>query len=437
MLHPLGDHLSLNPIEQLACAIQKLPREIRWLYAQPGAIRAQVGQADPDRGSWGKLAARILDVSAKVGLARTVAAILSLILLLQLSIRQMVVRGAQFRGGPLFVGIGALREPDLLSQFDRMTGLPSQRLDEFDISAFMRVLKIDLRSLLREWRAVVAESWLELSPRSNRGLSSERCLTFFVLYGFKYVYYRAWFRRLIQANGQRYQVAFSAASYVSHAATVAGVSSVYFMHGFQRHSTVYPDFEKVVCFDLVEANHIQQRLPGSSVALREARASKIVPERVVAIAAAYGQTRGYDHCSSFIEWARSAGIPVVIRTHPQDKSGYWQRWREADGIEFTPASLSFEQFIDCYRPCILLTWYSTTLFDALCENIVPATLVDDSVEYDDVVFPFREVSLHWPAQREIFLDMVDSSEKREVFLSDRRALLGLVRGTDLAARVTA
>src|SRR5262249_53652620 len=180
------------------------------------------------------------------------------------------------------------------------------------------------------------------------------------------------FRQLRSCFAIREPIVFSAASVVSYAAISVGLRGAYHLHGFQRQSLVYPDFEEVRCFTAVEAEHIAHRLPHARVTTDSEVCTPITSERVVAIAGCYGQTMGFDDCASFIAMAKEKAIPVIVRPHPLDGSGFFERWRWDDKVSFCDTSDSFDTFLETHRPRMVLSWFSTALFDALRRGIVPA-----------------------------------------------------------------
>ena len=58
---------------------------------------------------------------------------------------------------------------------------------------------------------------------------------------------------------------------------------------------------------------------------------------------------------------------------------------------------TFEDFLERHRPCVIATWYSTTVYDALLRGVVPISF---DVDQPDIVFPLSEVALSWPQQKE-------------------------------------
>ena len=114
----------------------------------------------------------------------------------------------------------------------------------------------------------------------------------------------------------------------------------------------------------------------------------------------YGQETGLDRIArTSSRGPKRVLIPVVVRPHPRDHSGFTDRWRTDNAVTFGDPAMSFDRFLEHYRPRMLLSWYSTTLFDALRRGAVPVTVPLDPWRPMDMVFPFQGISLKWPEDR--------------------------------------
>src|SRR5262245_26893249 len=118
-----------NSIEMIAARLQSLPPTIRWLYAQEGLVQATALGYAPGRGPWSRAADHLIRLSSRFGFARIVAAAANLSLLMVFYVRQSLVRQVP-ADGALFVGIGALREPKLVREFEATQGMPVVHLNE-------------------------------------------------------------------------------------------------------------------------------------------------------------------------------------------------------------------------------------------------------------------------------------------------------------------
>jgi len=138
-----------------------------------------------------------LIVSASfVGLTGALIVGVNLVLLLAMYLAQFGTRVRNGSSPLLFVGIGALREPELISHFEATNGRKAERLNEFEMRSFFALLHVDLLFLLRELIAVWREVRAGLDrSRSGEGLDYRTCAAYIAMRGASYAYLRAWFRR--------------------------------------------------------------------------------------------------------------------------------------------------------------------------------------------------------------------------------------------------
>jgi hypothetical protein len=189
------------------------------------------------------------------------------------------------------------------------------------------------------------------------------------------------------------------------------------IHGFQRHSVVYPDFTKSICFDVFTAEHIRRRLPRCTVTVTAEPTQRLISRRIAAIAGIFWAPDGFDLIRPFIDWARRNNLPVIVRKHPVDTSDYWEQWRGIAGVKIDDGEGTFIQFLDTHRPRFLASWFSTALYDAIIKGIVPVTVTPERHEAAlDTAFPFRDLSLCWPEHERIAQNLLDNDNLRAEFL---------------------
>lgn len=418
--------LSGNPIEAMAARIQGLPADIRWLHAVPDVIQSRACGTRLILGARTRLAAALMSLAVVPSLARLAACGGSLVLLVLVYWSQSRSRTRSALHPSIFVGVGALRERALIEELTKERSGPVSVFNETTLRSFYDTERVRWRDLWREWRSVLRSAWSQLGGQENSvGVPPLNRRIEFLTKGHRYAYLRAWFRLIWAHHQEREPIVFSAASVVSFAAIAVGIKSAYHLHGFQRQSLVYPDFDEVRCFTEVEAAHISRRLPAARVTVRSEACSPIHTKRVVAIAGCYGQSLGLDGCAAFIAAAKENECPVVIRPHPLDKSGFFDRWHTDNNVTFCDTSDSFDAFLEQHRPRMLLSWFSTALYDALRRGVVPVTVETETWRPGDTVFPFREISLHWPEERARALALLSNDGDREAFLAERRTIAGI------------
>lgn len=427
-----------NRIEQLAAQLQRLPPNFRWVFGNQSLVQARAQGIEPKRGPWERRAKRLIGAAERVGLARPLTKTVNLMLLFAVYAGQFRVRVAMGRPAPLFMGIRALREPGLVQRFAKMQGRPVVYIDERNPNDFYRHGRLPLAALLRE----VIQVWRELSQAFHSQqwpevFETSDLLAFVMMRGHRFAYLRAWFKRYLRTPGASSTIACTPASYVSYAAVAAGAEAVYMLHGFQRHSIVYAEFSKCECFDSFDAAHVQRRLPRCAVKIVPEPMRRIETRRVAAVAGIlWDDPDGFDRIRPFIEWALRNEMSVIVRKHPFDSSDYWQQWRETPGVEIAEGGDSFEHFLESVRPCLLASWYSTVLFDALVMGIVPVTVSPAGGETLDTVFPVRSVSLCWPEHEAIAQSLIDDGRARAEFLAEKYAsVVGLEQGSHASAPV--
>lgn len=400
---------SQRAIEALAGHLQSFPGEIRWLYVQQNVILAA---ATGVPGTPGLMTARIgwvLKWAARLGLDLVAAKLASLILLVAIWCRQSRIP-ISHNPQNFFVGINALREAELVRHFEAMSGSATNVIDQRFSGALTSIYRPSAWELLRSWRDAARPVFAALASTGRAHvLDRSTLLNYIVRRLHHYAHFLAVFRGLNTSNPGA-AVAFSTADLPAFAAVRAGIEAIYFPHGFQRRSLVFPDFRRVVAFNAPDAEHLQSRLPAASVSLSPPVFRPLQVTRCVAVVGDYIE----DGASSteLIETCRAAGVHVAVRPHPADRSGYWTTWQGSNGVTIDGEG-TFDEFLERHRPCIIATWYSTTVYDALLRGVVPVSFDADQ---PDVVFPLLDVALSWPQQKErIHLILANATVRHKSF----------------------
>jgi hypothetical protein len=421
----MPDSQNDNPIERLASKLQRLPSAIRWLYMQQELIEAEAFQTKPTRGPRSALADRMAAVAIRLRIDRVLAATVMTALLLFLLVRQYLSSVENTTSKALFVGIKAPREPELVRLFQEQQKRQALHIDERSLHDFYRFGRATFFASLREARMVWREIRRYLHSSVTHELHYKYLLTFVMLQGARYTFLRAWFRRHLVRSDFSGLVACSSAGYVPFAAIAAGARAVYFQHGFQRHSLVYPEFVQAICLNRLEAEQLRRRLPNCAVTLVPEQPRQIQTSKTLAISG--GQFLDLKTCELIrpvIHWAVRNEMPVAVRPHPRDKTDYWDRWRGVEGVEIVGAENSFSDFLENVRPRFLAGWYSTALFDALLRGVVPITVAAEGDKIADIVFPLGDIALHWPEDVDLAQSFLDDEEMRATFLAGKWAFIG-------------
>ena len=404
-----------------------MPAEIRWVYAQQDVIVATAQGVPVRPGMRAAVVSSLLKWAGKIGLDVAAVRLASLMLLATLRYRQSFAPIAS-KDRPYFVGIRALRERELVPQFEALVGGSVTVLDQRFSGALACIYRPRTIELLRAWRDAARPVFVDIiSDQKVRLLDRAALLNYSVRRLYHYAHHLAVFRGLKAARPEAV-VAFSTADLPAYAAVRAGIEAIYFPHGFLARSLAFPDFHRVIAFDEPEADHLRQRLPHAAVAAPPFDVRPLDVTRRVAVVGDYGAKLGRSR--GMIELCRSLGIDVVVRPHPADRSGYWTQWESASGVRIDRAG-SFDEFLDRYRPCIMATWYSTTIFDALGRGVLPVSFEADQ---PDIVFPFSDVALCWPAQREEIKAALTDEAARRGALNAAVRLVVAPRHADEATR---
>jgi hypothetical protein len=400
--------MDINPIESVAARLQRLAPEVRWIHAQQDVIVAEAFKSRVHLGPWGTSADRLIAVADWLGLGGIFVALANFVLLLGVFFAQRRAATKNFEG-LLFVGMGALREPLLIDEVAKRFSQRVSVTNEMDIRSFFCFRKVGMSMLVREWLSVWTEIRANLKASHAQGLSRRHCLIYLLRVGHKYIYARAWFRNHLREQNN-FPIAFSAAGWPAFAAISIGADTIYLPHGFQAHSIVYPDFREACFFDRYEADHIRKRLPNIRVTVSAPPVELVQTERLAAIAGDYGGESDDALAQSFLDWAKQVNLRVIVRPHPRRFSNYWQQCSRSGAVEIVNDDCDFTSFLRKYRPRVLVSLYSTTLFDALLHGIVPITLIQDDQVAALTVFPFQKIALKWPDQKSVVQSIIDSPE---------------------------
>lgn len=403
----------VNAVDRIVTAIQALKPQVRWFYSGDLTfIEAAAQGTEPPRGAWAKRADLLIALTSRLGLARATILLATLLLTIGLYLRRR--RAPQSGKIPLgaipFAGFGALREPALARFLEADMGSPVVMLHDWGSIPFWHYRKPGLFSLLREWGAI----WREIWPHLDRSIVAEfkigYALAHVLIHFGRYCYYRTWLRGYARETGVTIMAA-SSCDDAAFAGTAVGMQVIYLTHGFQCARLVYPDFRRIVAFNGLEVPHFQRRVPGAEITLVVPRLNPINTERLAVLTGDYmGEMERSELCRSFIEWARQRHMPVIVRPHPRDETGYWNRWKGVAGITFDDTPSDFDAFLERHRPRFLVTWHSTTLLDALLRGVVPITLVQDREFEADTIFPISEIALRWPDAQETISQFSDHPE---------------------------
>ncbi len=312
-----------------------------------------------------------------------------------------------------FVGFGAGAEEEIRVEYcANHSGVVAtvNQLDPGSFGSWHRVsLPNGLRSLMHSMetaKLAAAHLPLELSPWRH---------DFLTYVGMRIGYYafmHAWFVLLKdRAGGCVTELAFLSADTAAFASADSGLPTCYLQHGMTRYSTLLPYFSKVVALTEDEAGYFRRYQPQADVSLNLGSDIAISPFQMangVLVASIYGWEENMWRIDSFIQWAVVKSLPIWVRPHPCEEGSFWANRADANHVRIEADDTSFSGALERLRPRLVISWFSTALFDALASGVIPVTVcVDDDSNVADMVYPLFKRSLRWPADAGLIERLLD------------------------------
>jgi hypothetical protein len=90
------------------------------------------------------------------------------------------------------------------------------------------------------------------------------------------------------------------------------------------------------------------------------------------------------------------------------------------GVTFDETPCDIDTFLQRHRPRLLVSWTSTTLFDAVMRGVVPITLAKDADDAADYVVPLANIALEWPECAKEVARLADDPAACRRFTAARR-----------------
>lgn len=421
------------PIEKL----QKLPDQYRWALAGGVLIDAIARNKPVVRGTHGSNLGLLVRGANRLGLVWLLLALVGALELMKLLVRQ---RAPSLQEGAhldvdypprFFIGFGAGAEEQLYKQYCREHAGKVARLDQLDVGSFAHWhhvgVKEGWRSLVRTLmvaRRAVAALPPELAPwrtefMTNMGI---RC-------GY-YAYMCAWFRRLNDEAGTHLkEVAFLSPDMAAFAAVDAGLTTCFLQHGLIRRSTLLPEFTRIEAMTADESEFMRRCLPRAQVNLYPRTATWINPEQMtggILVASIYGEPEYIQLIEPFIQWAADQRIPIWVRRHPREDNSFWRESAVARHVQLETEDADFLGVLSRLRPRLVVSWFSTTLADALEYGVIPVSVCsDDDGNVEDMVYPLFQRCLRWPKDADSIMQLLSNDGHYSTVLSRLRQRLSV------------
>ena len=411
--------------------LQNFPAQYHWAMADGPLLQAISRNEPMVRGIRGSLLGGLVKVSQHLGLVWPLLSLVGMVELIRLLLRQRVsTRNGSSQDGNyparFFVGVGAGKEEELFPRYCEKQAGGVGRLDQLNVESFAVWHCVGfvsgLRSLSRALavaRMALAALPLELAPwRAD----------FFTYVGMRvgyFAYMRAWFEILKTKTGTRLdEVAFLTGYIPAFAAVDVGLPACYLQHGMIRHSTLLPAFIRVEALTADEAAFMRRRLPKAHITMCLQPKPTLIPsqmEKEILIASIYLDAEYMSSITPFIPWASNKKLPIRVRPHPCESSTFWSDY-EADGsVTIEKSDADFLQAIDRLRPRFIVSWFSTTLLEALECGVIPVTVcADDDRNVADMIYPLFQRCLRWPQDTESIERLLDDDEYYASVLSRLR-----------------
>lgn len=420
----------------LSATLQKLPTQYHWVLANEALLSA-ISRGEPV--AWGIRGRRLrglVNVSQKLGflwpLLWLVGAVeLSKLLIQQCKSTRNGIRRTADYPARFFVGFGAGPEELILKIYSESHPGNVGRLDVFNAGSFADWHRVrfmpGLRALahaLAAARMAVAALPPELAHWHSNFLTSAG------MRAGHFAYMHAWFEILkTKAYSHLEEIVFLAGDTAAFAAADVDLPICYLQHGFIQYS-ILPEFTRIEVLTTDEAAFMKEALPQAHISLRPQQSHALVPTqltREILVTSIYGDSNCMSRIAPVIAWASAMKIPIRVRPHPCEIGAFWSGY-EANGIvSIEKGDAGIIQAINRLRPRLVVSWFSTTLAEALELGIVPVTVcADDDRDVKDTVYPIFQRCLRWPQDSGIVMRLLDDDELYASVLSRLRRELSEV-----------
>lgn len=387
--------------------LQASPQQYRWVYGDSALLQAISRNEPIVRGIRGRLLGGLVKVSRRLGLVWPLLRLMGILEIIGLLLRQRATTrngNSQNNNYPerFFVGFGAGKEEVLFKQYCENHSGKVGRLNQIDISSFSVWHRVGIGSGFRALVSALAAARMAITalPAEINPWRAD----FFTYVGMRigyFAYMRAWFEILkIKSGTSLDEVAFVTGDIPAFAAVDSGFATCYLQHGMIRLSVVLPSFNRVEALTADEAVFMRHRLPKLHVTQHLSfmcRLELSQLKRGILVASIYGDTEYLSIITPFILWANAMKVPLQVRPHPCENSTFWQGYLAVGQVTIEKCDEDIYQCIARLCPRLVVSWFSTAVFDALECGVIPVTVcTDDDRNVADMVYPLFKRCLRWP-----------------------------------------
>lgn len=341
----------------------------------------------------------------------------------------------------LFIGFGAGPEAEMFKRFQAESDRSVQHLDQTKPASLAIIARPPLAKL---W----CLSWSE-SRRVVSGFRHTSCLylknhvtQWLSATGIKigtYVFFRAWAEclpriidRVIFLSPDTPAFAIIDSEKYNPERAVE-----FWQHGLLRQSLILPKFHKVLALNRPEAAHISKFNPSAEIRVSpvDLKRESVTAEPLLLMTSLYTSPEfdKYDHLDLLAElfsWAKEKNIKVVVRPHPCEDLGFWGECFPQIFIDHNGGS--FSECLSRWSPGIVISWFSTTLMDALKGGVLPVLITHGSEKaLADIVFPLDRIAIKWPEEQALLEHLLeDQGLYRDQLRCRQQEAFGALRDND-------
>lgn len=419
--------------------LQQLPNQYHWAVADSLLLQSIAAGQRVQRGAAGTRLTKLVKLFARVRLVYLLLFLVGASELTKLLIRQkhksslragylLATSGRQYPAF-FFVGFGAGPEEQLFSNYCTERNSAVARIDQLKVESMGQWHGVGvmqgIASLVRSLGAVKqARASLLAEYRPWEG----DFLTFAGMRLGYYSYVNAWFKQLKANAPHVVEVCFLAADTAAFAAVDAGLPTRYLQHGLNRHSLVLPGFNRVDALTHDEALHFQRRLPKADVRLTRPKLPPISAQQppCLLVASVYARQDEMRRILPFLEVAAQLGVAIHVRPHPREDLGFWQTVRLPFDVSMEDRDATFDDALDRLQPALVVSWFSTTLVDALYRGVIPISVsARDDPDIQDMVYPLFKHCLHWPGNQAELINIISKRASYESTLMRLKVGVGI------------
>ena len=304
----------------------------------------------------------------------------------------------------IFVGFGAGPEEYMWDRFKKESSILSIRLDQTNPSTFGSIYRPKIIDLLKK---VWYEAKTAFEVIMNTELEPVRTLRveYIINATLRLAQYAFFFQWWKGVNTDIKDLVFISPDIPAFACIDAGVSTVRFwQHGLLRKSLIFPPFTSLMLLTNAEIKYYTKLLPVCDIVLDKRTLRVVNHTRTILFTSIYESSdfkkiRYLEILKSLSEWALQKKMQIVIRKHPCETDSFWED--NFPDIKILSLKESLDNSLLRLKPMLLITWFSTTLIDALRCNVVPVSInsMNESV-VQDLIVNLREHCLLWSENRD-------------------------------------